>query len=133
MTRELKRLVLITGIVCVLLGLSQFVLGTRLTPGAAAANATTESAERFAGGILIGFGLAWLWAARVSPLPLAVVRFLACVLLLGATGRIISVAGQGWPHWFQLVQTIVEIVVPALVLIVTAVVSRRRIVKTEPR
>ena len=125
MTREMKHLVLITGMVCVVLGLGQFVLGSQLAPGAAMANATTESAERFAGGVLIGFGLAWLWAARMSPIPLAVVRFLAGVLLLGATGRIISIAAQGWPHWFQLAQTAVEIVVPALVLILNRVVAKR--------
>jgi hypothetical protein len=79
MTREMKHLVLITGMVCVVLGLGQFVLGSQLAPGAAMANATMESAERFAGGILIGFGLAWLWAARMSPIPLVVVRFLAGV------------------------------------------------------
>jgi hypothetical protein len=125
MTREMKHLVLITGMVCIVLGLGQFVLGSQLTPGAAMANATTESAERFSGGIMIGFGLAWLWAARVSPIPLAAVRFLAGVLLLGATGRIISIAAQGWPHWFQLAQTAVEIVVPALVLIVARVVAKQ--------
>jgi uncharacterized protein YjeT (DUF2065 family) len=125
MARKLKHLVLVTGMVCVLLGLGQFVLGSQWTPGAAMANATTESAERFAGGILIGFGLAWLWAARISPIPLAVVRFLAGVLLLGATGRIISITAQGWPNWFQLAQTSVEIVVPTLVLIVARVVAKQ--------
>ena len=39
-------------------------------------------------------------------------RWLAGVFLLGALGRLLSLAAQGWPHWFQVVLTAVELVLP---------------------
>lgn len=62
---------------------------------------SAASLGRFFGAIFAGHGLAWIWAARQAPIPAAVVRVLAGVFLLGALGRVLSIAVEGWPHGFQ--------------------------------
>lgn len=126
MIRTLRHLLVGTGVVCLLLGLGQVILGAQLMPGATVASATAESSERFAGGLLTGFGVAWLWTARRLPLPVHVARFLAGVLLLGAVGRLVALAVAGWPQWLQLGQLGVEVVVPIAVLVLSAIVAKHR-------
>ena len=60
-----------------------------------------------------GYGLAWLGAARRSPIRAGEVRLLAGVMLVSAVGRVISLVHNGRPHWFQEVLTAVEFIVPA--------------------
>ena len=60
-----------------------------------------------------GYGLAWLGAARRSPIRAAEIRLLAGLMLVSAVGRIISLVHNGRPHWLQEVLTAVEVVVPA--------------------
>lgn len=105
----LRRLAWVMGLACVVIGWFHLLLGVASVPGEATANATVDSRERFYNAIFIGYGLAWIWAARQSPLPLTAVRVLAGVLLLGGIGRLLSLAIHGPPHWFQLVLTVVEL------------------------
>lgn len=102
------------GIACVAIGLFHVALGNGSVPGADSAGATVDSLQRFFGAIFAGYGLVWLWAARQSPIPATVVRWLAGVFLLGAVGRLLSLAVHGWPHWFQVVLTVIELVMPPL-------------------
>ena len=115
--RELPRIVLITGVFCVLLGLSQLALGAYAVPGDH--QAAVDTSERFAGGIFLAYGIAWLSAARSSPLPIRIIRLLAYALLAGAAGRVTSLAVTGWPLWWQDIQLSIEIVIPAFVLLLT--------------
>jgi hypothetical protein len=62
--------------------------------------------------IVIGYGLAWLSAARRSPIRATEVRLLAGLMLVSAVGRVISLVHNGRPHWFQEVLTAVEFIVP---------------------
>ncbi|MEW1914893.1 DUF4345 domain-containing protein [Kitasatospora sp. NPDC085895] len=112
MARTLRVLVLMMGISCVVIGLGHVVLGNASIPGAGAAGTTIDSLGRFFGAIFAGYGLAWLWAARQRPIPATAVRWLAGVLLLGGVSRLLSLALHGWPHWFQVVLTVVELVLP---------------------
>ncbi|MHA6765058.1 DUF4345 domain-containing protein [Streptacidiphilus sp. PAMC 29251] len=114
MARVLRWLVLAMGIACVAIGLFHMALGNDSVPGASSAGATVDSLQRFFGAIFAGYGLAWLWAARQSPIPATAVRWLAGVFLLGAAGRLISLAVHGWPQWFQVVLTVIELVMPPL-------------------
>ncbi|WP_091094974.1 DUF4345 domain-containing protein [Micromonospora citrea] len=75
-----------------------------------------DSLGRFFGAIFAGYGLAWLWAARQSPIPATAVRWLAGVFLLGALGRLLSLAVHGWPHGFQVALAVVELLLPPLFL-----------------
>ena len=112
MAKTLKYLALLMGIACALIGLYHVVLGIRSVPGEELTNATVDSRERFYNAIFLGYGLAWIWAARQSPISATLIRFLAGVFLLAAVGRLISLADVGWPHWFQTALTGLEIVLP---------------------
>ncbi|MEV7525338.1 DUF4345 domain-containing protein [Streptomyces sp. NPDC091371] len=114
MARTLKWLVLTMGAACVAIGLAHVFLGNAAVPGAGSAGATLDSLNRFLGAIFAGYGLAWLWAAHQSPIPASAVRWLAAVFLLGAVGRLISLAVHGWPHAFQVMLTVIELVMPPL-------------------
>ncbi|MFE2170738.1 DUF4345 domain-containing protein [Streptomyces sp. NPDC059447] len=110
--KALKWLALTTGAACVAIGLAHVALGNAAVPGAGEAGATVDSLGRFLGATFAGYGLAWLWAGRRSPVPAGVVRWLAGVFLLGAAGRLLSLAVHGWPHGFQVVLMVVELVLP---------------------
>ncbi|GAB2698132.1 DUF4345 domain-containing protein [Kitasatospora kifunensis] len=114
MARVLRWLVLVMGIACVAIGLFHMALGNGAVPGEGSAGTTVDSLNRFFGAIFAGYGLAWLWAARQSPIPATAVRGLAGVFLLGAFGRLLSIAVHGWPQWFQVVLTAIELVMPPL-------------------
>ncbi|MEU6113139.1 DUF4345 domain-containing protein [Streptomyces sp. NPDC047117] len=112
--KALRGLVLVMGYACVAIGLFHVLLGNASIPGAGSAGPTIDSLGRFFGAIFTGYGLAWLWVARQSPIPATAVRWLAAVFLLGAIGRLLSLAVHGWPHWFQVVLTVIELVLPPL-------------------
>lgn len=116
MLRVLRWLALATGVSCALIGAVHLVLGVASVPGATTANATVDSRERFYNAIFIGYGLAWIWAARQSPLAVEFIRWLAGIFLLGGVGRLLSLLVHGPPHWFQLVLTGVELALPPLYL-----------------
>jgi hypothetical protein len=100
------------GIACVVIGLVHVLLGNASIPGESSADATIDSLGRFFGAIFAGYGLAWLWVVRQAPIPATAVRWLAGVFVLGAVGRLLSLAARGWPDGFQVVLTVVELVLP---------------------
>jgi hypothetical protein len=111
--RHLKNLAGFTGLSCLVIGVYHFALGIASVPGATDANATVDSRERFYSAYFAGYGLAWLRAARRSPIRATDVRLLAGLMLVSAIGRVLSLTSHGRPHWFQEVLTAVEFVVPA--------------------
>ncbi|MEU2040941.1 DUF4345 domain-containing protein [Nocardia niwae] len=112
MSSALRGLSMVMGVACVAIGILHMALGVDSVPDMGSAGVTADSQSRFFGAIFVGYGLAWIWAVRQSPIPAAAVRLLAGVFLLGAVARFISVAVHGWPHWFQIVLTAVELVLP---------------------
>ena len=111
--RHLKNLAEFTGLSCIVIGIYHFALGVASVPGAADANATADSRERFYSAYFAGYGVAWLGAARRSPIRATEIRLLAGLMLVSAIGRVISLVHNGRPHWLQEVLTAVEVVVPA--------------------
>jgi Domain of unknown function (DUF4345) len=111
--RQLKNLAGFTGLSCIAIGVYHFALGTASVPGAADANATVDSRERFYSAYFAGYGVAWLRVARRSPIRAVEVRALAGLMLISAVGRVVSLMHNGRPHWFQEVLTAIEFVVPA--------------------
>ncbi|MEV4396441.1 DUF4345 domain-containing protein [Nonomuraea sp. NPDC049607] len=112
MVKALRTLARLMGWACVLIGLLHVALGNAAIPGAASAGPTIDSWGRFMGAAFVGYGLAWVWAARQRPIPATVVRWLAAVFLLGGVGRLLSLAVSGRPHGFQLVLAVIELVLP---------------------
>lgn len=116
MARSLRFLVLLMGVTCVAIGVFHLALGIDSVPGEGGAGATVDSRERFYGAIFGGYGVAWIWAARQSPVPANIVRGLAGVFLLGGLGRLVSMIVHGRPQWFQVVLTVIELGLPPVYL-----------------
>lgn len=116
MASTLKYLSWTMGLACVAIGLFHFALGIDSVPGEGSAGATVASRERFYGAIFLGYGLAWLWAARQRPIPATGVRWLAGIFFLGGLGRLVSMVADGPPHWFQVVLMVLELALPAVFL-----------------
>ncbi|MFJ1996599.1 DUF4345 domain-containing protein [Streptomyces asiaticus] len=116
MARALRILTQLMGWSCVLIGLYHLALGNAAIPGAGSAGTTVDSWGRFMGAGFTGYGLAWIWAARQRPIPAQPVRWLAGVFLLGGVGRLLSLAVHGWPHWFQIALTVIELGLPPVFL-----------------
>ena len=112
----LRALAWVMGVACALIAAYHFAGGIWSVPGTESiqggARATVDSRERFYSAIFLGYGLAWVWVARRRPVPAAAVRFLAAIFLLGGLGRCLSLLVEGWPHWFQLPESAVELVLP---------------------
>ena len=114
--RALPTAMRLMGYSCIAIGIAHFLLGVASVPGERNANSTIDSRERFYAAIFVGFGFAWVGAAKRTPVSARNVRWLAGILLLGGIGRLISIATSGWPHWFQAVLTAVELVLPIVYL-----------------
>ncbi|MFE2143843.1 DUF4345 domain-containing protein [Streptomyces sp. NPDC059456] len=112
MARTLRTLTRLMGWSSVAIGLYHVLLGNAAIPGAGSAGTTVDSWGRFMGAVFVGYGLAWLWAARQRPVPAQAVRWLAGIFLLGGAGRLLSLAVHGRPHWFQLVLAALELGLP---------------------
>ncbi|CDR01643.1 DUF4345 domain-containing protein [Streptomyces iranensis] len=112
MARTLRILTQLMGWACVTIGLYHVALGNAAIPGAGSAGTTVDSWGRFMGASFVGYGLAWLWAARQRPIPARAVRWLAGVFLLGGMGRLLSLAMHGWPQWFQTALAVIELGLP---------------------
>ncbi|MEV4432786.1 DUF4345 domain-containing protein [Streptomyces sp. NPDC049585] len=116
MTGLLRGLLIVMGVACTAIGAVHLVTGVGSVPGEGLAGATVDSRERFYGAIFMGYGLAWIHVARQSPIPARAVRWLAGLLLLGGGGRLLSLLSHGSPHWFQVVLTGTELLLPPLFL-----------------
>ncbi|ALO06210.1 hypothetical protein AQF52_0613 [Streptomyces venezuelae] len=112
--KTLRGLVLTMGYACVAIGIAHVLLGNASIPGAESAGPTIDSLGRFFGAIFAGYGLAWLWAARQRPIPATAVRLLTAVFLLGAVGRLLSLAVEGRPHAFQMALAALELALSPL-------------------
>ncbi|MFJ9606854.1 DUF4345 domain-containing protein [Kitasatospora sp. NPDC101176] len=109
MARVLRVLGWTMGVACVAIGFYHLLAGNAAIPGEEDAGATVDSFGRFMGAIFAGYGAAWLWAVRQSPVPARAVRWLTAVFLLGGLGRVLSIAVAGWPDGFQVVLMVVEL------------------------
>lgn len=114
MATTLRWLAWAMGVACTLIGAYHVLLGVSSVPGAELAGATVDSRERFYNAIFLGYGLAWIWAARQQPIPATAIRWLAGVFALSAVGRLLSLAVHGQPHWFQLPLIALEVVLPPI-------------------
>src|SRR6202167_3514810 len=116
--RSLRNLAGFPGLSCMVCGIYHFALGTASVPGATDANATVDSRERFYSAYFAGYGVAWLRAARKSPIRAGDVRLLAGLMLISGIGRLISLVHNGRPHWFQEVLTAIEFIGPAAFFVI---------------
>ncbi|MFJ3787689.1 DUF4345 domain-containing protein [Kitasatospora sp. NPDC090091] len=112
--KALRVLARTMGVACVLIGLFHVLGGNAAIPGEADAGPTIDSLGRFFGAVFAGYGLAWIQVARQTPIPARTVRVLTGVFLLGAVGRLLSIAVEGRPHGFQLGLMVLELALSPL-------------------
>ncbi|WP_062991123.1 DUF4345 domain-containing protein [Nocardia anaemiae] len=125
MTSALKWLSMAMGIVIVGIGIFHMAAGIDGIPDMGSSGVTADSQTRFFGGIFVGYGLAWIWAARQVPIATHAVHWLAGIFLLSGIARLISVAVYGWPHWFQIVLTAIEFALPPIFFWLAAAQPKR--------
>ncbi|CQA12411.1 Hypothetical protein ERS075656_06233 [Mycobacteroides abscessus] len=114
MDKVLKYLAILTGVTCLAIGLYHVVGGPQTIFGGGEVNASTDSQERFFAGLFAVYGAAWIWVARLVPIPGIAIRLLAAGLFAGGLGRVVSLIDKGQPHPFWIAMLVVEIVVPAV-------------------
>ncbi|MUM17636.1 DUF4345 domain-containing protein [Mycobacterium sp. CBMA271] len=118
MDKVLKYLAVLTGAICLAIGLYHLIGGPVTVIGGGEVTASTDSQERFFSGLFAVYGLAWIWVARQTPISALAIRFLAAGLLVGGLGRVASLIDLGKPHPFWLVMLAVEIVIPTLFFVI---------------
>ncbi|MEU9101380.1 DUF4345 domain-containing protein [Streptomyces sp. NPDC048361] len=114
MARLIKWLSWAMGVADVAIGAVHLMVGMGSVPGAGSPGPTVDSLMRFFAAIFLGYGVAWIWVARQSPIPSNAVRVLAGIFFLGGAGRLLSWAALGRPDWFQLVLMGLELALPPL-------------------
>ncbi|MGW1738228.1 DUF4345 domain-containing protein [Nocardia sp. NPDC001965] len=102
------------GIACLLIGIAHIVIGPAAVPDTGTLTATDDNQNRFFGAVFAGYGLAWIWAVRQSPIHLDAVRWLTGIMFVGGLARFVSVAVHGWPHGFVIALTVLELTLPPI-------------------
>ncbi len=136
MARTLRALLWLTGVSIVGIGIYHFFGGVFSVPGTDSitgeARATVDSRERFYNAIFAGYGLAWIWAVRRTPVSATAVRWLAGIFLLAGIGRLLSWAVEGAPHWFQVPLIGIELVLPVVLFALADADERAHSVPRNP-
>jgi hypothetical protein len=126
MAKLLKYLAILTGVICLTIGVYHVAGGAGSVLGGGVITASTDSQERFFSGLFAVYGLAWILVARQHPIDARAIRLLAGGLLAGGIGRLVSLIDSGLPHPFWIVMLAVEIVVPALFFTIAAADAKAR-------
>jgi hypothetical protein len=108
--KTFKLLCWVAGTTLIALGVTRILFGMATVPGGGSVNPTLDNEIRTAGPLLISFGIAYIWAARRSPIPFALLRLLAMTMALLAVTRVISMIETGLPHWVFTVFTVIELI-----------------------
>ena len=101
--RALVAFALIWGVALIGIGIAHLAFGNASFIDGGTVSPSLDSEERFFAALTIGYGAAYVWAARQRPVPRTLLLALAAVTALGATGRVVSWIDRGAPHWFFVV------------------------------
>ena len=112
--RTLKLLGWVAGISLIALGIGRMLFPMETIPGGGAVNPTIDTETRAGGALLIALGFAYVWAVRQSPIPSALLRFLAITMALLAVSRVISIVAAGMPHSIFVAAAVIEFTTAAL-------------------
>jgi len=113
------------GVIVVFIATLHIVFGPAIIPGSYPVNATMDSEGRFFATLFLAFGVAILWSVRRVESKTLLVNFLAITFLAGGLARLVSMAAKGQPHPFFVVMTILELVIPFIMLFLQFKVSRK--------
>ncbi|GAA2534874.1 DUF4345 domain-containing protein [Winogradskya humida] len=116
MTRLLRLLLALLGLIPVGTGLLGVIGGVTLDPSGNASSHYFDSEYRFLNGVWICVGVALWWSLR-RPVPRALItRSLLVAMVAGGVARAVSVVAVGWPSpVFTAALGVELLVIPALV------------------
>lgn len=124
MRRGLQVLVGAIGVVAVGAGLAGVLLGADQVLGPGTASPGVDSELRFFAAWYVVAGLLLLRTVREVEREAWTIRIVAGGFLLAAIGRMLSIASAGWPHPLYVVLTVIEVVLPFVVVPWQTVVGR---------
>ena len=113
------------GVIVIGISLAHMAIGPRAIIGGVAVNPTMAGEDRFFAGVFLCSGIALLWCAHDVQRKRVYIDLLAAVFFVGGLGRLLGVVIDGAPNPFYMAMLAVELVLPALM-----VVMARRV--TEP-
>ena len=114
--RNLQLLLGAFGAVCVAIALTHILLGPSSIPGSVPVNATMDSEDRFYATLFLGFGATLLWCVRGVERKRGIIGALMVIFFLGGVARIISIFAVGLPGLLFVFLTVVELVLPMVVM-----------------
>ncbi|GAB7039604.1 MULTISPECIES: DUF4345 domain-containing protein [Catenuloplanes] len=116
MTRLLRALLTLLGLVPVVTGLLGVIGGVTFDPTDNASSHYFDSEYRFLNGVWICVGVALWWSLRRPGPRAAVTRFLLVAMVAGGLARAVSVVTLGWPSpVFTAALGVELLLIPALV------------------
>ena len=116
MRRGLQAFVGVLGVVALTAGLVGVLFGAALVPGEASYSPSVDSEMRFFAAWYAVAGVVLLRAAPKIEHHRATLLAVSAALVLAASGRVLSMLTVGTPHTTYIVLTVVEYVVPIIVL-----------------
>ncbi|HEX2030494.1 MAG TPA: DUF4345 domain-containing protein [Actinomycetota bacterium] len=123
--RALQTTVGLLGLVAVVFGTQTVLLGARSVLGAGAVSANLDNELRFYAAWYVGAGLLLLRSVPRVEAATTWIRGVAAVLLLAASGRLLSLLTVGRPHPGQIALMLVEFAIPLILVPWQTVVARR--------
>jgi hypothetical protein len=112
------------GVTAILIAALHIVLGPSAIPGAVPVNATMDSEDRFYATLFAAYGVAMLWCIKDIEQKSQVVYFLALTFLAGGLARLVSIAAVGLPNTFFITMTVLELLIPFLIMFLQWRISR---------
>ncbi|MCB2058604.1 MAG: DUF4345 domain-containing protein [Novosphingobium sp.] len=103
------------GMVCAAIALVHIAFGPASIPGSVPVNATMDSEDRFYATLLLGFGLAHVWAARDLANRSGLVLAMQATFFVGGVARIVSILAVGMPIPLFVFLGGLELIIPPLV------------------
>jgi len=126
METALRATLFMFGISVAGISLCHIVLGPAVIPGSIPVNATMDSEDRFYAVFFLAYGVAVLWCFKDWCTKLREIQMLMALFFVAGLTRLVSIAAVGLPHPFFVVMTIVEFLVPPLVMFLCARAIRDR-------
>jgi hypothetical protein len=123
MRRGLQILLVSFGVVAIFISFLHIALGPKCIPGSVPVNATMDSEDRFYATLFLAYGFALLWCVKGIERKGAYVNLLAMIFFVGGLARIISILAVGLPNRFFIAMTILELLLPLVIVPMNARVS----------
>ena len=123
MRKALQILLAAFGVTAILIASLHVALGPACIPGSIPVNATMDSEDRFYATLFLAYGAALLWCVKDVERKAGPVRILAFVFFAGGLARIVSAIAVGLPNTFFVAMTLLELVLPVVIVVMSARVA----------